>query len=300
MKKFSIIIPAYNCGKYINNCLESIKTQTFTDYEIIIVNDNSTDATGIKVARFIEQNTDMDISVIYNKTNLGVSTTRNIGIKKARGEFILFADADDYYCNNQAFENFNSRLNPDTDILIFGCHVQHLGNNDKKILPTINIVPKERDSQPKYELSPFKPLKTVWQLCCRRDFLLKNNIFFQEDIKTYEDVIFRQQAVAMSESISTTDKIAYTYNRRIAGARSLTIDKNNSYFGELSKLVKATRRIGELAKQYDFPTETEKYFKRTVLLVPQAIFHITTTALFKKLDFDNRNSHIEKQENTRE
>ena len=61
MKKFSVIIPAYNCGKYINTCLESIKAQTFTNYEIIIVNDNSTDTTGINVARFIEQNSDIDI-----------------------------------------------------------------------------------------------------------------------------------------------------------------------------------------------------------------------------------------------
>lgn len=208
MKKFSIIIPAYNCEKYIGKCLQSIKTQTFTNYEIIIINDNSTDTTGINVAKFIEQNPDIDISVVYNKVNLGVSATRNIGIKKASGEFILFADGDDYYCNNQAFENFNSKLSPDTDILIFGCNIEHLGSNDKKILPTINIVPKEKDSQPKHELFPFKPLKTVWQLCCRRDFLLQNDIFFQEDIKVYEDIIFRQQAVAMSKNISTTDKIA--------------------------------------------------------------------------------------------
>lgn len=298
MKKFSIIIPAYNCGQYIQNCLESIKAQTFTDYEIIVINDNSTDTTGINVARFIEQNPNVDISVIYNETNLGVSATRNIGIKASSGEFILFADGDDYYCSNQAFENFNSKLGPDTDILIFGCNVEHLGKDDKKVLPTISFIPKVRDPQPKYELSPFRTLKTVWQICCRRNFLLQNHIFFQEDIKTYEDIIFRQQAVAMSKSISTTDKIAYTYNRRIIGAKSLTINKNNSYLGELRKLAKATRRIGELARQYNFPPETEKYFKRTVLRVPQYIFHITTEVLFNKLD-SNDKSRDTKSENIR-
>ena len=299
MKKFSIIIPAYNCWKYIDTCLESIKAQTFTDYEIIIINDNSTDITGMNIARFIEQNPDIDITVIYNEKNLGVSATRNIGIRKSRGEFILFADADDYYCSDKALEIFNSELKSNTDILIFGCNVQHLGNSDKKVLPTINIVPSQKDSQPKHELSPLKPLKTVWQLCCRRSFLLQNDIFFQEDIKTYEDVIFRQQAVAMSKSIVTTDKIAYTYNRRITGASSLTINKSNSYLGELKKLIKATRRIGELAKQYDFPPETEKYFKRTVLLVPQAIFHISTSVLFNKLGFNNKSVSLDEQNITR-
>lgn len=298
MKKFSILIPAYNCGKYISKCLESIKSQSFTDYEIIIINDNSTDTTGINIARFIEQNPDIDISVIYNKVNLGVSAARNEGIKKARGEFVLFADGDDYYCNNQAFEEFNSRLKPDTDILIFGCKIEHLGKNDKKILPTVNITPKEKkEIQPKNELFPFKPLKTVWQVCFRRDFLLKKDIFFQEDIKTYEDIIFRQQAVAMSKNISTTDKIAYTWNRRITGARSTTINKDNSYLEELRKLVKATRRINELTRQYDFPPETEKYFKNTVLAMPIGIFYITAMSLFYKMSFNNKESNIEKQEN---
>lgn len=297
MKKFSIIIPAYNCEKYISNCLESIKTQTFTDYEIIIINDNSTDATGIKVAKFIEQNRDIDTSVIYNKVNLGASASRNLGLRQASGEFILFADADDYYCNNQAFEHFNSRLNPSTDILIFGCNIEHLGNNDKKILPTIRIVPKEGDSDPKHKF--FEPLNTVWQICCRRDFLLQNDIFFQEDIKVYEDIIFRRQAVAMSKDILTTNEVAYTWNRRIIGAKSLTINEDNSCIEELRKLMKATRRIGELAKQYDFPPKTERYFKKIVLKMPIGVFYITTMSLFNKINFNNKDRSIEEQDNIR-
>lgn len=297
MKKFSIIIPAYNCEKYISNCLESIKNQTFTNYEIIIINDNSTDATGIKIDSFIRQNPRVDVSVIYNNANLGVSKSRNLGLKKASGEFILFADADDYYCNNQAFEHFNSRLNRNTDILIFGCNIKHLGNNDKPLLPTFDVVPKEKNSIPKHELFPFNPLKTVWQICCRKDFLSQNNIFFQEDLSRYEDMIFRQQAVAMSKKISTTDEIAYTWNRRFASAKSLTINKNNNCFGELKKLVGATRRIGELSRQYGFPPETQKRFKNLMLLMPVGVFYVTTMSLFYKMNSDKKDRNIEKQDN---
>lgn len=300
MKKFSVIIPAYNCGAYISDCLKSIKSQTYKNYEIIVVNDNSTDATGIVIAKFIRENPQIDISVIYNEANLGVSASRNKGIKKAQGEFILFADADDFYCDSKAFENFESNLSPNTDILIFGCNVRHLVENDKEILPTINFIPKDKDKDPKTQLSPLKPLKTVWQLCFRREFLLSNDIFFQEDIKTYEDVIFRQQAVAMSKQISTMKKVSYTYNRRIKGAKSLTINKDNSYFGELNKLVKAIRRVGELSRQYKFPEETEKYFKRTVLLTPQAVFHITTETLFAKLDLESKTTDRNHLKDTRE
>lgn len=181
--------------------------------------------------------------------------------------------------------------------MIFGCKIVYLGNNDKKVLPTTNIIPKEKDSNSKDELAPFKPLKTVWQICCRRDFLLQNDIFFQEDIKTFEDVIFRQQAVAMSKNIRTTNKIAYTWNRRITGASSLTMNKNNTFFGELRKLVKATRRIGELARQYDFSPETEKYFKKTVLEMPIGVFYITMMSLFYKMSFNSKDRNREEQEN---
>ena len=84
------------------------------------------------------------------------------------------------------------------------------------------------------------------------------------------------------------------------GARSLTIDKNNSYLGEIRKLVKATRRINELTKQYDFPPQTEKYFKKTVLMVPTGMFYITAMALFYKLDFNHENNEIERTDDVRE
>lgn len=69
--------------------------------------------------------------------------------------------------------------------------------------------------------------------------------------------------------------------------------------GELRKIVKATRRIGELAKQYEFPIETEKYFKRTVLEMPLGIFYITARSLFNKISLNNKDRDIKKQDNIR-
>lgn len=77
------------------------------------------------------------------------------------------------------------------------------------------------------------------------------------------------------------------------------MNKNNTYFGELRKLTNATRRIGELARQYNFSIETEKYFKRTALLVPIAIFYITGMSLFYKMNFNNKVRNVEEQDNIR-
>ena len=90
--KFSIIVPVYNAAKTINRCADSILAQTFQDYEIIFINDGSTDNSGYICDEWVKR--DRRIRV-YHQNNLGVSKTRNRGITLAKGEYIYFIDADD-------------------------------------------------------------------------------------------------------------------------------------------------------------------------------------------------------------
>lgn len=90
---FSIIIPAYNASRYIARCIESVKVQTFTDFECIIVNDGSKDNT----LELCQSLTEGDCRfVIIDIPNGGVSNARNMGLERAKGEYILFVDADDW------------------------------------------------------------------------------------------------------------------------------------------------------------------------------------------------------------
>ena len=89
--KISVVIPTYNCGALIPEALDSIFAQTFTDFEVIVVDDGSTDNTRDVVSRYRE-----DIRYIY-QNNKGVSAARNAGIKEARGQYIAFLDADDLW-----------------------------------------------------------------------------------------------------------------------------------------------------------------------------------------------------------
>lgn len=93
MNKFSIIVPVYNTEEYLQRCLDSILNQTYNNYEIIIVNDGSTDGSKEIIKSYISKYPDKII--VVNKKNGGLSSARNKGVKKAKGDYILFVDSDD-------------------------------------------------------------------------------------------------------------------------------------------------------------------------------------------------------------
>lgn len=94
MRKFSIVVPVFNVEQYLSRCIESVLSQTFKDFELILVDDGSTDSSGAICDHYAEK--DNRIQVIH-KENGGVSTARNVGIENATGEYITFCDSDDYY-----------------------------------------------------------------------------------------------------------------------------------------------------------------------------------------------------------
>ena len=93
MTAVSIIVPVYNAEKAIGKCIESILSQEFTDFELLLINDGSKDNSGAVLDEYAAK--DSRIRVIH-KTNSGVSATRNLGLKEAKGDYIQFLDADDW------------------------------------------------------------------------------------------------------------------------------------------------------------------------------------------------------------
>ena len=108
MPKFSIIIPVYNVEKYLKKCLESIKNQSYKDYEVIIVNDGSTD----KSKDILDE---YDYKVI-NQKNQGLSVARNNGVKKAKGKYLIFVDSDDYIEKDYVEVLYNNLIKEDADL----------------------------------------------------------------------------------------------------------------------------------------------------------------------------------------
>jgi glycosyltransferase involved in cell wall biosynthesis len=127
MQKVSIIVPVYNVEGYLPKCIDSILAQTFTDFELIIVDDGSTDSCGAICDEYA--NKDNRIKVIHKK-NGGLSSARNAGIDIAKGDFFIFVDSDDYVHPEMCSLLFENLLKYNADIVACGCYIV---KNDKII-----------------------------------------------------------------------------------------------------------------------------------------------------------------------
>lgn len=294
MNRFSIIIPAYNVGEYIEECIESIVKQEYNNYEIIVVNDSSTDLTGIKLAELKKKYLDINMKIIYNQQRLGVGKARNIGLDIAGGEYLLFVDADDYLCSKEALGSLHEKLsqNDDPDILMFGSVINY---KDKKenIKKRIRMIPNKKQESKRYQLNR-KAVSFIWPLCIKRNLIEKNHIRFQEDVKLYEDAIFRNQAIAYANDIKSDKCIYYNYNRRLDNGKSITTGTEITYKEKIKELKKVVDRINELVEKGEIPQEQAKYFKKTKLLFFKSSILITSTLLLKKIK--SKIKSVEKQE----
>lgn len=117
MARFSIIIPVYNVEKYLDACVESVLAQTFTDFEVLLINDGAADGSGAICDRLAEK--DSRVRVIHQE-NQGLSGARNTGIREAQGDYLMFLDSDDWWDTSAVLENVARRLEKtQADVLSF-------------------------------------------------------------------------------------------------------------------------------------------------------------------------------------
>lgn len=131
--KFSVIIPAFNAEDFIRDTLDSVGRQSFEDYEVIVVDDGSSDGTASFVEQWIEQHGSVSARLIQQK-NLGVGAARNTGMQAARGEYLAFLDADDVWFSNKLERvDWYLRENRATDLM---CHdlIRRFTDGNKKVI----------------------------------------------------------------------------------------------------------------------------------------------------------------------
>lgn len=219
----SIIIPAYNVAGYLEKCLDSILAQTFQDYEVILVDDGSTDQTPEISDRYAE--VDRRITVIH-KQNEGVSIARNTGIEIAKGEYILFFDGDDFVEPYTCEELYKLIKEKQADTIIYGYHRYKQGKVNETCLPIFpegvyegqailnELVPHFiglsyasinrwlcHEERALYVENP-----ALWRVMVSSSIIKENNIKFNKNLKVGEDTIF------ISEYLSYTSK-CYIYHK---------------------------------------------------------------------------------------
>ncbi|WP_282709349.1 glycosyltransferase family 2 protein [Ligilactobacillus sp. Marseille-Q7487] len=241
--KFSIIIPAYNCANTIADTIDSIKKQNFTDFEIIVVNDGSTDAT-IDVLQG-----DMENIILINKENGGSSSARNIGLMKAKGEYILFADSDDIWKEN-LLEIIEKKLIRGIDLLVFG--IEKIVKD--KVINKSNLVDKIYSRKEVVEnfddLLTFGEINSSFNKVYKKDKLIKNNILFDENLTLGEDFHFNLEYILKADNIQYISDILYEYH---VDNSTLTKKYIKNFYNERCYSLEKTKNICERNKiEYSF------------------------------------------------
>ncbi len=225
----SVVIPVYNVEKYIIECLESVKAQTFTDFEAIIVNDGTKDKSAILAQNFIEKNNLSNFRII-NKPNGGLSSARNTGLDNAKGKWIYFLDSDDWMEPDALKDLVDCLGNKDVDIVIGGYQAfdQLTGKKEKW-----NNYPLEYGKFPD-DLWAYHSFSFVVSRLYSKQIIDKNNLRFDERIEYAEDNAWQFDYGCCVKSYACTNKVGYNYriNREGALTSSLVTPKMKYYIGE--------------------------------------------------------------------
>ncbi len=205
--KFSIVICAYNVEDYIERAVESIDRQDFKNYEMIIVNDGSTDRTYKKIK--LIQSKHKNVLVINNSKNVGLGASRNRGVKKASGEYVLYLDCDDTIYDEKTLTKVEQVIDKQSpDIVYMG--VQYIGGSNRLYLPNKENSTKEARLACDMHFA-------VSSKCFRREFLIKNDITFLTDTY-YEDMLYSMKATILATKITYGEFPFYNYYRDREGS----------------------------------------------------------------------------------
>lgn len=208
----SVIVPVYNVAEYLEECLSSLANQTFSDFEVIMVNDGSEDDSGEIAGRFEERNSHF---ILINRENGGLSAARNTGLAAARGRYVYFLDSDDYLAPD-ALEKLYSNVNRNAlDVLKFSAYTFHdhekdyswSRENGYKYMGDYPGVYKGIDI-----LHKFVGNNDIFPSCCllisRRELIVNNGLRFQEGIIN-EDNLFHFELLALSERVGVLNEPLY-------------------------------------------------------------------------------------------
>lgn len=245
-KRFSVIVAAYNIEEYITTAIESVESQTFTDYELIIVDDFSTDNTKSKIID--AANKYNNIIFIEHTENKKAGGARNTALNIASGEYIVFLDGDDKLAENNVLEKLNVIIGQDkTDVIYLGFKIE--GDREELVLPTPETCTKT------YKAATDK-YPNPWSKCWRKEFLDKNNIRFPEN-RFYEDVLFVYNGVMKSESQKIANFIVhkYTSGRKNSMTTNISMKNIEDTLQNLEDLLKY--RNSEYTKEIDIIIKKE-------------------------------------------
>lgn len=204
MLKISFVIPLYNCENYIEDCLNSISKITYENYEVIVINDGSTDDSLIIAQNYTKGN---DKVQIYTKKNEGLSLTRNYGINKSTGDYLFFVDADDMIIPDQVDNIIKICLENIYDV-VAGTYLFFYEEENELIKAPFNLNKNINSQSDLYHLLnlPHYTAEAI-KYIVKREFIINNDLFFEPNIY-HEDELYMPQLL----TTVANDKICIFYS----------------------------------------------------------------------------------------
>lgn len=230
MPKVSIIMPVYNKERYLRESLKSVLNQSFSDFELIVVNDGSTDNCLAIIQEFARKDSRIKV---FSQKNKGVSAARNLGLEKAKGQWIQFLDCDDSIMPDYIEKCFIKKNVEQYDIIFSDFKKNNILNGESQIISS----ERKEDGNSKSILSEFirKQFNNGFYgflsnklINCK---LIKNNlILFREDITLAEDLQFMIQLYRKCKRVCYIDTLSYVYYIR---DDNFSFNRNINYYTQL-------------------------------------------------------------------
>ncbi len=261
--KISVIVPIYNVEKYLRKCLDSLVNQTFKDYEVILVNDGSTDSSQEIIDEYTSKYSCLKS---FKKKNGGMSSARNLGLKHATGDYLAFVDSDDFVELDFLEKMYDKAISTKSDVTI--CDYYSLNEEEKRYIKC--HMEYSCDQRIEYLLSP--PM--VWCKLIKKDVMKK--VIFKEGIY-YEDLDFCVKLFPYVKKISFVDEPLYDYYLQHSGS-IMTQKTFNDHLLDIFTVLEDSKK--QLKK--DNFKEIEYIY----------ITHLLRTATLRFLDYPNTKEYL--------
>lgn len=242
--QISIIVPIYNTERFLCRCIDSILTQTFTDYELLLIDDGSTDGSGAICDAYAEKDSRVRVS---HKENGGVSSARNLGLKEAKGEWVYFPDSDDIIVED-ALSMMICLISDNIDYVICGYEVYNeMGQCTYAISEKKQCVLTQQDAlMEMFRPSDYYYQGYLWNKLFKASIIRENALAFEKEIKFNEDRLFNVGYLChINRNVAYSTAPVYKYYERSTGAMASLTQRFNPFFlTDLDAFIK----IGDLLR----------------------------------------------------
>lgn len=227
MAKISIIIPVYNAEQYLEECLLSISQQTFGDFEILAINDGSTDCSLEILNQYLEKESRLKV---LSQANQGVSAARNLGLENAKGDYIAFVDADDFLISHYWLDNLYQNAHKSSADIVGAGFTSYFSNQktsevDLPFSPHVYLKKEIVDVILPYFFYK-DSFNAIFTKLYSRHFIEKHQISFPLELTIAEDTYFNIQAFSYAAIVSIIADKGYAY-RELQGSATKNVLKND-------------------------------------------------------------------------